>query len=249
MKGKLEGKKAIVTGASRGIGRGIAEKFAEEGAIVGINYYKSEGEAQEVFRHVTSKSDGVLLQGDVSVEKDCQNMVKRFVDEFQSIDILVNNAGIYYRKDLEESEIEDYDKTMDVNVRGPFILSKLCLSYLKDSQAGRIINLSSQLAFRGSTHGTAYVTSKAALVGLTRALALELGPEGITVNGIAPGTIDTDIIGDYSEEKRKQRAEKIPVKRIGKPEDIAEAAVFLASDMGSYVNGDILGVNGGSALH
>ncbi len=249
MKGKLEGKKAIVTGASRGIGRGIAEKFAEEGAIVGINYYKSEGEAHEVLEYVTSKSDGILLQGDVSDEKDCENMIDRFLEKFQSIDILVNNAGIYYRKDLEESEIEDYDKTMDVNVRGPFILSKLCLSYLKDSQAGRIINLSSQLAFRGSTHGTAYVTSKAALVGLTRALALELGPEGITVNGIAPGTIDTDIIGDYSEEKRKQRAEKIPVKRIGKPEDIAEAAVFLASDMGSYVNGDILGVNGGSALH
>jgi len=249
MNRKLEGKRAIVTGASRGIGRCIAEKFADEGAIVGINYYKSEGEAQEVFRYVTSKSDGILLQGDVSVEKDCQNMVKRFVDEFQSIDILVNNAGIYYRKDLEESEIEDYDRTMDVNVRGPFILSKLCLPYLKDSHSGRIINLSSQLAFRGSTHGTAYVTSKAAMVGLTRALALELGPKGITVNGIAPGTIDTDIIGDYSEEKRKQRAGKIPVKRIGKPEDIANTAVFLASDMGSYVNGDILGVNGGSALH
>jgi len=249
MNRKLEGKRAIVTGASRGIGRGITEKFADEGAIVGINYYKSEGEAQEVFRYVTSKSDGILLQGDVSEEKDCQNMVKRFVDEFQSIDILVNNAGIYYRKDLEESEIEDYDRTMDVNVRGPFILSKLCLPYLKDSQSGRIINLSSQLAFRGSTHGTAYVTSKAAMVGLTRALALELGPEGITVNGIAPGTIDTDIIRDYSEEKRKQRAKKIPMKRIGKPEDIANTAVFLASDMGSYMNGDILGVNGGSAMH
>ncbi|MFW5904541.1 MAG: SDR family NAD(P)-dependent oxidoreductase [Candidatus Saliniplasma sp.] len=249
MKGKLEGKKAIVTGASRGIGRGIAEKFAEEGAVVGINYYKSEEEANEVLEYVTSKSDGILLQGDVSDENDCQDMVERFLDKFESVDILVNNAGIYYRKDLEKSDIEHYDRTMEVNVRGPFILSKLCLPSLKDSQAGRIINLSSQLAFRGSTHGTAYVTSKAALIGLTRALALELGPEGITVNGIAPGTIDTDIIGDYSEEKREQRAEKIPVKRIGKPVDIANAAVFLASDMGSYVNGDILGVNGGSALH
>ncbi|MFO7793034.1 MAG: 3-oxoacyl-ACP reductase family protein [Candidatus Saliniplasma sp.] len=249
MKGKLEGKRAIVTGASRGIGRGIAEKFADEGAVVGINYYKSEEEAQDVLKYVTSKSDGILLQGDVSDEKDCEDMVERYVDEFNSIDILVNNAGIYYRKDLEESEIEDYDRTIDVNVRGPFILCKLCLPHLKESGAGRIVNLSSQLAFRGSTHGTAYVTSKAALVGLTRALSLELGPEGITVNGIAPGTIDTDIIGSYSEEKRKQRAEKIPVKRIGKPIDIANATVFLASDMGSYVNGDILGVNGGSALH
>ncbi len=243
----LEGKKALITGASRGIGRGIAERFAEEGATVGINYYKREEEAQEVLEYVTSKTHGILLQGDVSDERDCRDMVERFVEEFGSIDILVNNAGIYHRKDLEETHIEDYDRTMDVNVRGPFILSKLCLPYLKGS--GRIINLSSQLAFKGSTHGTAYVTSKAALVGFTRALALELGPEGITVNAIAPGTIDTDIIDSYSKEKRKKRAEKIPVQRIGEPVDIANTAVFLASDMGSYLNGDILGVNGGSALH
>ncbi len=246
---KLEDKKVIVTGASRGIGKGIALKFAEKGAIIGINYNSSKNKAEEVLNKINKKSEGMLLQGDVGDRGDARVIIKKFVEKYNGLDILVNNAGIYYRKDLEETSIEDYEKTMTVNVKGPFMLCKFALPYLKESSQGRIINLSSQLAFRGSTHGTAYVTSKAALVGLTRALALELGPEGITVNAIAPGTIDTDIIASYSEEKRKQRAEKIPVKRIGTLEDIAEAALYLASDTGSYVNGEIMGVNGGSALH
>lgn len=246
---KLEDKKIIVTGASRGIGKGIALKFAEKGAIIGINYNSSKNKAEEVLNKINKKSEGMLLQGDVGDRGDARVIIKKFVEKYNGLDILVNNAGIYYRKDLEETSIEDYEKTMTVNVKGPFMLCKFALPYLKESSQGRIINLSSQLAFRGSTHGTAYVTSKAALVGLTRALALELGPEGITVNAIAPGTIDTDIIASYSEEKRKQRAEKIPVKRIGTLEDIAEAALYLASDTGSYVNGEIMGVNGGSALH
>jgi len=245
----LKGKKAIITGASRGIGEGIAKKFAEEGAVVGINYHHSDEKANEVLKYVDDVSEGVLLKGDVSKEEDAKRIIHDFVEKFGGLDILVNNAGIYIRKDIEASDIEDYDRTMKVNVRGAFMLSKFALEHLKSSKAGRIINLSSQLAFRGSTHGTAYVTSKAAMIGLTRALALELGPQGITVNAIAPGTIDTDIIGSYSKEKRKQRAEKIPVKRIGQPEDIANAALYLASDMGSYVNGEIIGVNGGSALH
>lgn len=246
---RLKGKKAIITGASRGIGRGIAEKFAEEGAVVGINYHQSDERAKKVLEEVNQLSKGVLLKGDVSKEEDARKIIDDFTERFGGLDILVNNAGVYIRKDIEASDISDYDKTMEINVRGSFMLSKFALGSLKDSGSGRIINLSSQLAFRGSTHGTAYVTSKAALVGLTRALALELGPEGITVNAIAPGTIDTDIIGSYSDEKRKKRAEKIPIKRIGQPEDIADAALFLASDMGSYVNGEVMGVNGGSALH
>ncbi|MEF8835095.1 MAG: SDR family oxidoreductase, partial [Candidatus Thermoplasmatota archaeon] len=128
-------------------------------------------------------------------------------------------------------------------------LGKFSLPHLKRSNSGSIINMSSQLAFSGSDHGTSYVVSKSALLGLTRALALELGPEGITVSGIAPGTIDTDIIAGYSEEKRKKRAESIPIKRIGKPEDIADVALFLASEEGDYVHGDVVGVNGGSTIH
>ncbi len=245
----LEGRRVIVTGASRGIGRAIAMKFAQKGAVIGLNYIHNDQDAQQVLKGIKEYSDGMLLKGDVSVESDAKRIVCEFAEKFDGLDILINNAGIYIRKDIENSTVEDYDRTMDVNVRGPFQLSKFSLQYLKESDHARIINLSSQLAFKGSTHGTAYVTSKAALIGLTRALALELGSHGITVNAIAPGTIDTDIIGDYTEEKKKVRASNIPVGRLGQPVDIAYAALYLASDMGSYVNGEILGVNGGSALH
>ncbi len=249
MKGRLEGKKAVVTGASRGIGRAIAEKMAEEGTAIGINYHSSDERAEKVLSNVEEHSEGMLLKADVSKEEECRKIVSDFVEEHGGLDILVNNAGIYKRKSIEEALVEDFDETMAVNVRAPFMLSKFSLEYLKESESGRIINMSSQLAFKGSDHGTSYVVSKSAILGLTRSLALELGPEGITVNGIAPGTIDTDIIASYSEEKRKRRAESIPVKRLGQPEDIADAAVFLASDEGSYVNGEVIGVNGGSSIH
>ncbi|MFW5906820.1 MAG: SDR family NAD(P)-dependent oxidoreductase [Candidatus Natronoplasma sp.] len=245
----LEGKRVLVTGASRGIGRSIAEKFADEGAVVGINYHSSQEKAQEVLSEVRSSSEGMLLKADVSKEKDCREMLDDFTEEYGGLDILVNNAGIYKRKDIEEATVKDFDRTMAVNTRGPFMLCKFSLPHLKESSSGRIINVSSQLAFKGSDHGVSYVVSKAALLGLTRALALELGPEGITVNGVAPGTIDTDIIAGYSEEKRRRRAESIPLKRLGEPEDIADTCLYLASDMGEYVNGEVVGVNGGSAIH
>ncbi len=249
MGNRLKGKKALVTGASRGIGRAIAERFSEENAIVGINYKSSDEKAQEVLNIVEKNSKGMLLKGDVSKEKECKKMISDFVGEFGGLDVLVNNAGIYKRKSLEETDINDFDETMDVNVKGPFMLCKFSLDHLKNSKSGRIINMSSQLAFSGSDHGTSYVISKSALLGLTRALALELGPEGITVNGIAPGTIDTDIISGYSEEKKQKRAESIPLKRIGQPKDIGDTAVFLASEEGNYVNGEVIGVNGGSTIH
>ncbi len=245
----LEGRKAIVTGSSRGIGRAIAVKFAKQGAVLGINYHQDDEKAEKVLSEVENHSDGLLLKGDVSVEADARRIVCEFAEKYGGLDILVNNAGIYVRKDLEGSTIDDYDRTMEVNVRGTFMLSKFSLPHLMKSDHGRIINISSQLAFKGSTHGTAYVTSKSAINGLTRALALELGPDGITVNAIAPGTIDTDIISSYSEEKKKIRAANIPVGRIGEPMDIAYAALYLASDLGSYVNGEVLNVNGGSVIH
>jgi len=245
----LEGKKALVTGASRGIGRAIAERFAEEGAVVGINYRSSDDKAKQVLNEVDASSEGILLKADVSKKNGCKDMIDEFTEEYDGLDILVNNAGIYKRKDIEEAAVEDFDRTIAVNTRGPFMLCKFSLPFLKESTSGRIINMSSQLAFKGSDHGVSYVVSKASLVGLTRALALELGPKDITVNGVAPGTIDTDIISGYSEEKREQRAESIPIKRLGVPDDIAEACLYLASDMGDYVNGEVIGVNGGSAIH
>jgi len=249
MESRLEGKKALVTGASRGIGRAIAERFSEEKCMVGINYNSSDEKARKVLKSVERNSEGILLKGDVSNEEDCRRIISDFVEEYGGLDILVNNAGIYKRKSIDEATIRDFDETMRVNVRGAFMLCKFSIAHLKKSDSGRIINMSSQLAFSGSDHGTSYVVSKSALLGLTRALALELGPEKITVNGIAPGTIDTDIISGYSEEKRKRRAKGIPLKRLGQPKDIADAAVFLASEEGNYVHGEVIGVNGGSTIH
>jgi len=250
MSGKLKDKKALVTGASRGIGRAIAEKFAEEGAKVGINYNTSEEKARDVLDSVKVNSEGLLLRGDVSDKSDCKRIIRDFVEKYGSLDILVNNAGILKLGNLEESTVETFDQTMGVNVRGPFILSKYSLEYLKDSESGRIINMSSHWAFRGADNATSYIVSKTALIGLTRALALELGPRGITVNGIAPGTIDTDMVDErYSYEEKKERAENIPLKRLGKPEDIADAALFLASKEGDYLNGEVIGVNGGTTIH
>ncbi|MFW6140929.1 MAG: SDR family NAD(P)-dependent oxidoreductase [Candidatus Saliniplasma sp.] len=247
---RLKGKKALITGASRGIGRAIAKKFSEKGAYIGINYHSSDEKAKNVLDFIKKNSEAVLLKGDVSDKNDCKRIVAEFVEEFGGLDILVNNAGILEKKNLEESTVDIFDKTMGVNVRGPFMLSKYSIRYLKDSRSGRIINMSSHWAFRGSDQATSYVVSKAALLGLTRALALELGPKGITVNGIAPGTIETDMIESrYSEEEKRERAENIPVRRLGKPEDIAGTALFLASEEGSYVNGEVIGVNGGITIH
>lgn len=247
---RLKGKKALVTGASRGIGRSIAKKFAKEGAKIGINYNSSEEKAGEVLDSVEEHSEGLLLKGDVSDKSDCKRLITDFVEEYEGLDILVNNAGILKLKNLEKSTIDTFDQTMGVNVRGPFMLSKYSLKYLKDSESGRIINMSSHWAFRGSDQATSYIVSKTALIGLTRALALELGPKGITVNAIAPGTIETDMVAHrYSKEEKKERAENIPLRRLGKPEDIADTALFLASDEGDYVNGQIIGVNGGVTIH
>ncbi|MFW5953572.1 MAG: SDR family NAD(P)-dependent oxidoreductase, partial [Candidatus Natronoplasma sp.] len=154
MGNRLEGKKALVTGASRGIGRAIAEKFSEEKAIVGINYNSSDEKAQHVLKCVERNSEGMLLKGDVSQKEECRQIISNFVKEHRGIDILINNAGIYKRKNIEEATIEEFDETMGVNVRGPFMLCKFSLAHLKKSDSGRIINMSSQLAFSGSDHGT-----------------------------------------------------------------------------------------------
>jgi len=144
----------VITGASRGIGRAIAEKFAEEGAKVGVNYHSSDEKAEEVLDHIKEISEGILLKGDVAKKDDCQQIIEKFTERYGGLDILVNNAGIYKRKSLEEASIEDFDQTMDVNVRGAFMLCKFSLEHLKAADQGRIINMSSQLAYSGSDHGT-----------------------------------------------------------------------------------------------
>lgn len=237
----LEGKKAIITGASRGIGRAIAILFAKNGAFIGINYRKSQAKAEEVLSEVKKYSDGVLLQGDVGKFEEAKKIVEKFVRKAGRIDILVNNAGIYKRRKFKDLDEEHWEETMQNNLKACFNMCKCCLPYMKK---GKIIFVSSQLAFKGSSHGADYATSKAGMLGLMKSLALELAPD-ITVNAVAPGTIDTDIIANYTEEERKRRIESIPLRRLGTPEDVANVCLFLASNLSNYITGETIMVTGG----
>ncbi len=243
----LSGKNALITGASRGIGRAIAIKFAENGAFVGINYNKSEDKARDVLKIIRDRGgDGILLKGDVSSSKDCKEVVERFIDERKSIDILVLNAGIYERGSFLEIDEERWDRVISTNLSSCYHVLRFAIPYI--GNGGSIIFISSQLAFKGSKHGADYAASKAGMLGLMRSLALELAPR-IRVNAVAPGTIDTDIISNYSQEMREKRISEIPLRRLGKPEDVANACLFLASDLSSYVTGEVINVNGGLYIH
>ena len=243
----LSGKNALITGASRGIGRAIAIKFAENGAFVGINYNKSEDKARDVLKIIRDRGgDGILLKGDVSSSKDCKEVVERFIDERKSIDILVLNAGIYERGSFLEIDEERWDRVISTNLSSCYHVLRFAIPYI--GNGGSIIFISSQLAFKGSKHGADYAASKAGMLGLMRSLALELAPR-IRVNAVAPGTIDTDIISNYSQEMREKRISEIPLRRLGKPEDVANACLFLASDLSSYITGEVINVNGGLYIH
>jgi len=244
----LKGKTALITGASRGIGSSIAQIFAENNAFVGINYKTNKKKAEYVLEKIKQRGGkGVLLKGDVSNPKDVEKIVKTFVSEVKKIDILVNNAGIYIRSNFETLSYETWNKVISTNLTGSFNLCKQVLPFMKPG--GKIIFISSQLAFRGTSHGADYASSKAGMLGLMRSLALELANKKINVNAVAPGTIDTDIIAGYSEELRKKRIQEIPLNRIGTPDDIANTCLFLASHLSDYITGETINVNGGLYIH
>jgi len=244
----LKGKTALITGASRGIGSSIAQIFAENNAFVGINYKTNKKKAEYVLEKIKQRGGkGVLLKGDVSNPKDVEKIVKIFVSEVKKIDILVNNAGIYIRSNFETLSYETWNKVISTNLTGSFNLCKQVLPFMKPG--GKIIFISSQLAFRGTSHGADYASSKAGMLGLMRSLALELANKKINVNAVAPGTIDTDIIAGYSEELRKKRIQEIPLNRIGTPDDIANTCLFLASHLSDYITGETINVNGGLYIH
>lgn len=240
----LKGKSALITGASKGIGKAIAIKFAENNAYLGINYLKDEKGAKETLKIIKQKeSDGILLNADVSNIKEVDDIVKTFTNKTKGIDILVNNAGIYDRNKFEKISLTNWNKVLSVNLGGCYNLCKTALPYMKPGS--KIIFISSQLALKGSTHGAHYAASKAGILGLVRSLALELAYKKINVNAVAPGTIDTNIIANYTKEERQKRIKEIPLKRLGTAEDIANVCLFLASDISSYITGETINVNGG----
>ena len=248
---QLEGQVAIVTGASRGIGRAIAERFAAEGAKVVANYVSAEGEARKVVDGIKrAGGDAVAVQGDVSRSADVQRLVATAANHFGRVDILVNNAGVMVTKPALEATEDDWDRTIDVNLKGAYLCSKEVAPLMMRQRAGRIINMSSNsgLYHPSAMRFTEYVVSKAGMNGLTKALALAWGPH-ITVNAICPGWIKTDMIEGTDPEVEERILGETALGRWGTPDEIAGAALFLASKDANFITGELLIVAGGRGMH
>jgi len=243
---RLADKKAIVTGSSRGIGAAIALAFAREGADVLINYVSRDKDAQELYASIQALGRSPLLfKGDVSDSTQVKAMVEMALAKWGRIDILVNNAGITHIATPFETTEEDWERVMRVNLKSAFLCSKAVLDVMVKQGGGRIINISSVVGKSGGIAGLTYATSKAGMIGLTKSLATHLASYNILVNAIAPALIDTEMLRWRTKEQWKETIASIPLKRLGDPMDMAEAAIFLASNGGNFITGATIDVNGG----
>ncbi len=242
----LAGKTAIITGASKGIGKGIAEAFAEQGANVAFTYLSSVEQA-EAFEKELSKS-GVQVKGyrsDASEYSSAEQLVADVLNDFGSIDVVVNNAGVTRDNLLMRMSEEDFDKVVQVNLKSVFNLTKAVQRTMLKQRKGSIINISSVVGVKGNAGQSNYAASKAGIIGFTKSIALELGSRNIRCNAIAPGFIETEMTGKLDEATVQGWRDAIPLKRGGTPEDVAQACLFLASDWSSYITGQTLHVDGG----
>ncbi len=248
---RLAGKVAIVTGASRGIGRAIAERFGAEGARVVVNYIQGgEGAAAAGTAIEAAGGEALAVQADVSQSAEVRRLVRAALDRFGRVDILVNNAGVMVAKGVLETTEGDWDRTIDVNLKGAYLCSKEVAPVMIRQGAGRIINVSSNsgLYHPSAMRFTEYVVSKAGLNGLTKAMALAFGPQ-ITVNAICPGWIRTDMVEEIDPETQQRILDETALRRWGTPGDIAAAALFLASADADFITGELLIVAGGRGMH
>ena len=242
----MEGKVAVVTGASRGIGKAIAVKLASKGATVVINYNGSRERAEEVKNEVESAGGkAVIIQCNVADFDACKEFIETVIKEQGRIDILVNNAGITKDGLIMKMKEEDFDSVLNVNLKGTFNTIRHSARQMLKQRCGKIINISSVSGILGNVGQANYAASKAGVIGLTKTMARELGSRGITVNAIAPGFVETEMTGVLSEEIRENACKQIILGRFGKPEDIANTAVFLASDKADYITGQVISVDGG----
>ncbi|MCK5710886.1 MAG: 3-oxoacyl-[acyl-carrier-protein] reductase [Deltaproteobacteria bacterium] len=243
---KLNGKVALVTGGSRGIGKSIAKRLASEGAIVVINYLRNETAALETKKEIEEAGGQVLLSKfDVSDFDTVHEEIDKIIEKLGGLHILINNAGITKDALLMRMKEEDWDSVISINLKGIFNCTKAVTRNMFKQREGRIVNLTSVVGEMGNAGQTNYAASKAGIIGFTKACAREMAPRGITVNAVSPGFIKTDITDQLPEEIRKDYIDKIPMNRFGSPEDIAGAVAFLTSDDASYITGEVFRVNGG----
>lgn len=242
----LKGKTVLITGGTRGIGEAIVKKFAVLGANIVINYISSKEKAEKLVQEIKELGgDCIAIQADVSNFDSSQNLVEESIKHFGKVDVLINNSGITKDNLMLRMTEDDFDRVIDVNLKGTWNMCKNMTRHFMKNRAGSIINITSVVGLIGNPGQANYVASKAGVIGLTKSLAKEFGSRNITVNAIAPGFIETEMTDNLPEEVKEVYKKQIPLNRFGKTEDIANLCAFLASEEASYITGQIISVNGG----
>ncbi|MBE6065612.1 3-oxoacyl-[acyl-carrier-protein] reductase [Clostridium cochlearium] len=245
----LENKTAIVTGGSRGIGKAIAMKLGNLGASIVLNYRSDTDTLRNTVKELEELNINVVaVKADISDYKECEKMIKVALDKFSKIDILVNNAGITADNLMLRMKEEEFDRVIKTNLKGTFNCVKHCTPIMIKKRYGKIINISSVVGISGNIGQCNYAAAKAGVIGLTKSLARELASRSINVNAIAPGFIETDMTNALSDKAKENIINSIPLKRVGKAEDVAELVAFLASDNSSYITGQVINVDGGMVI-
>ena len=242
----LEGKNILITGGSRGIGKSIVQVLFNSGANVGFTFSSSESAANEIAKNLNSSSQKcIAYKSDASKLDQCENLVESFLNDFETIDVLINNAGITKDNLLMRMSEEDFDKVININLKSVFNMTKACQRVFLKNRKGSIINMSSVVGVKGNAGQSNYAASKAGIIGFSKSIAQELGSRSIRCNVIAPGFIKTEMTDNLSDSLVDSWTENIPLKRAGESVDVANLCLFLASDLSSYITGQVIHVDGG----
>ena len=244
-----ENKTVLVTGGSRGIGKEIALKFAKQGYDVIINYVSDKTDTEELKKELEANGGkALIIKADVTNPEQIENLVKTAIETFGKIDVLINNAGITKDNLLMRMSEEEFDKVIEINLKGTFLMTKTVTKYMMKKRQGSIINLSSVVGITGNAGQCNYAASKAGIIGFTKSVAKELASRNIRANAIAPGFITTDMTDVLSDEIKETIQEQIPLKRMGNAKEVAELAYFLGSEQSSYITGQVIHVDGGMVM-
>ena len=243
-----ENKVALITGGTRGIGKAIAKKFAENGYDLVINYVSDNTDLEKLKKDISSNNEILFVRANVGDFNSCEELVKKAIEKFGKIDVLVNNAGITRDNLIMRMKEEDFDKVINTNLKGTFNVTKNVVPYMMKKRSGKIVNISSVVGVSGNAGQCNYAASKAGIIGFTKSIAKELASRNILANCIAPGFIDTDMTEVLSDTVKENINSQIPLKRMGSAEEIAKAVYFLAGEDNTYITGQVLNVDGGMLM-